>query len=150
MFEEKHLNAEIITDFKYRLLMSKQHPLAGKKEIYRKDLEPYTEIRHADPYVPSLPLMDIKKEELSGGADRHIYIFERGSQFKILQTVTDSFMWVSPVPKSLYETYGLTERQCKDNDKVFMDVMIYRNGYRLSDLDSAFITEVCNAKRKYL
>ena len=150
MFEEKHLNAEIITDFKYRLLMSKEHPLADKKEIIRKDLEPFTEISHADPYVPSLPLIDVKKEELSGGADRHIYIFERGSQFRLLQSVTDSFMWVSPVPKSLYEKYDLTERECKDNDKVYMDVMIYRSGYKLSELDNSFITAVCDAKRKYL
>lgn len=150
MFEEKHLNAEIITDFKYRLLMSENNPLANKKEIFCKDLKPYTEISHADPYVPSLPLMDVKKEELSGGADRHIYIFERGSQFRILQSVTDSFMWVSPVPESLYKKYDLIQRECKDNDKVYMDVMIYRSGYKLSELDSSFITEVCNAKRKYL
>ena len=150
MFEEKHLNAEIITDFKYRLLMSENNPLANKREIFCKDLKPYTEVSHADPYVPSLPLTDVKKEELSGGADRHIYIFERGSQFRILQSVTDSFMWVSPVPESLYKKYDLIQRECKDNDKVYMDVMIYRSGYKLSELDSSFITEVCNAKRKYL
>lgn len=150
MFEEKHLNAEIITDFKYRLLMSENNPLANKREIFCKDLKPYIEISHADPYVPSLPLTDVKKEELSGGADRHIYIFERGSQFRILQSVTDSFMWVSPVPESLYKKYDLIQRECKDNDKVYMDVMIYRSGYKLSELDSSFITEVCNAKRKYL
>ena len=64
--------------------------------------------------------------------------------------MTDSFMWVSPVPKEIYEQYNLTERVCEDNDKVFLDVLIYRNGYKLSELDSAFITEVCNSKRKYL
>lgn len=150
MFEEKHLNAEIITEFKYRLLMSNEHPLAKKKTICCKDLAPYIEISHADPYVPSLPLTDVKKEELSGSVDKHIYIFERGSQFGLLQSVTDSFMWVSPVPKEIYEQYNLTERVCEDNDKVFLDVLIYRNGYKLSELDSAFITEVCNSKRKYL
>ena len=41
MFEEKHLNAEIITEFKYRLLMSKEHPLAKKKKITLEDLEDY-------------------------------------------------------------------------------------------------------------
>ena len=148
MFEEKHLNAEIITDFKYRLLMSENNPLANKREIFCKDLKPYTEISHADPYVPSLPLTDVKKEELSGGADRHIYIFERGSQFRILQSVTDSFMWVSPVPESLYKKYDLIQRECKDNDTVYMDVMIYRSGYKLSEFDSSFITQVFNAKSK--
>lgn len=150
MFEEKHLNAEIITDFKYVLLMSKNHPLADKKEIYCKDLAPYIEITHADPYVPSLPLIDVKKEELSKYVDKHIYVFERGSQFEILQKVENSFMWVSPIPDDLCDKYGLVSKECSDNEKVYMDVLIYRNGYKLTELDNAFITAVCDAKRKYI
>ena len=150
MFEEKHLNAEIITDFKYVLLMSKNHPLADKKEIYSKDLAPYIEITHADPYVPSLPLIDVKKEELSKYVDKHIYVFERGSQFRILEEVDSAFMWVSPIPEDLYTKYNLVERECIDNEKEYMDVLIYRNGYKLSELDNAFITAVCDAKRKYI
>lgn len=149
MFEEKHLNAEIITDFKYVLLMSKNHPLAEKKEIYCKDLAPYIEITHADPYVPSLPLIDVKKEELSKYVDKHIFVFERGSQFEILQEVNSAFMWVSPVPEDLYAKYGLVSRNCIDNEKVYMDVLIYRNGYKFTELDNNFITAVCDAKRKY-
>ena len=83
-------------------MVSKNHPLAGKKEIRVKDLEPYIEITHADPYVPSLPLIDVKKEELSKHVDKHIYIFERGSQFRLLENVPTTFMWVSPVPEDLY------------------------------------------------
>lgn len=150
MFEDKHLNAEIITDFKYVLLMSKNHPLAEKEEIYFKDLAPYIEITHADPYVPSLPLIDIKKEELSKYVDKHIYVFERGSQFEILQEVENSFMWVSPIPDDLYEKYGLVSKKCADNEKVYMDVLIYRNGYKLTELDNSFITAVCDSKRKYI
>lgn len=150
VFEEKHLNAEIITDFKYILLMSKEHPLAQKKEIKLKDLSPYIEITHADPYVPSLPLIDVKKEELSKYVDKRIFIFERGSQFHLLQTVKSSFMWVSPIPEDLYKKYGLIEKKCTDNEKIYQDVLIYRNGYKLTDLDSDFITAVCNAKRKYI
>lgn len=150
LFEEKHLNAEIITEFKYQLLMSKNHPLNKKEEIYSKDLAPYIEISHADPYVPSLPLIDVKKEELSKYVDKHIYVFERGSQFEILENVENSFMWVSPVPEDLYRKYGLVSRKCEDNEKVYMDVLIYRGGYKLNELDSAFITAVCDSKRKYV
>ena len=150
MFEEKHLNAEIITDFKYVLLMSENHPLAAKKEIRSKDLAPFIEITYADPYVPSLPLIDFKKEELSKYVDKHIYIFERGSQFRLLQTVPTTFMWVSPTPQKLLDRYNLVQRKCEDNKKVYKDVLIYRNGYKLSRLDRQFITELCEAKRKYL
>ena len=150
LFAEKHLNAEIITDFKYVLLMSKNHALADKKEVSCKDLAPYIEITHADPYVPSLPLIDVKKEELSKYVDKHIYVFERGSQFEILEEVENSFMWVSPIPDDLCDKYGLVSKECSDNEKVYMDVLIYRNGYKLTELDNAFITAICKAKRKYI
>lgn len=150
LFEEKRLTAETITDFKYKLIMSKKHPLAEKKQIFKKDLAPFTEISHADPYVPSLPLSDVKKDELSGSVDKHIYIFERGTQFKLLQRLENAFMWVSSVPQELCSGYGLVERECADNEKVYTDVLIYRGGYRLSELDNRFINEICAAKRKYL
>ena len=37
-----------------------------------------------------------------------------------------------------------------DNKKIYKDVLIYKNGYKLSKLDRQFITELCEAKRKYL
>lgn len=150
LFEEKHLIAELITDFKYKLLISENHPLAKKESLSCKDLEPYIEITNADPYVPSLPLLDVKKEELSKHVNKHIYIFERGSQFRLLETVPSTFMWVSPIPEDLYRKYNLVQRDCVDNSKVYKDVLIYRNGYKLSALDNKFITSVCESRRKYL
>ena len=150
MFEEKHLESEIITDFSYFLLMSKNHKLACKENIDISDLADYIEISHADPYVPSLPLIDIKKEELSKYVDKHIFVFERGSQFELLQKVTSAFMWISPIPQDLCDKYGLIQKKCRDNNKVYRDVLIYRSGYRLTETDKRFITEVCEAKRRYL
>ena len=37
-----------------------------------------------------------------------------------------------------------------DNEKVYKDVLIYRNGYKLTELDNSFITAVCNSKRQYI
>ena len=101
-------------------------------------------------YVPSLPLIDVKKEELSKHVDKHIYIFERGSQFRLLENVPTTFMWVSPVPEDLYERYGLVQKDCMDNEKLYEDVLIYRTGYKLTKLDREFITAVCDSKRKYM
>lgn len=150
LFDEKHLVDKVITEFKYNLLMSKDHQLADKKEISLKDLAPYIEITHADPYVPSLPLIDVKKEELSKYVDKHIYIFERGSQFELLSQVENSFMWVSSAPKDLCEKYNLVQKQCVDNEKLYRDVLIYRNGYKLTDLDNIFINAVESAKKQYM
>ena len=150
MLEEKELTGEMICEFTYRLIMSREHPLASKEEITFADLRPYIEIAHADPYVPSLPLSKVVKEELPDNIDRRIFIYERASQFDLLCENPQTFMWVSPVPEKLLDRYGLVQRKCSENHKVYRDVLIYRKGYKLTALDNAFITELCLAKRKYL
>ena len=108
------------------------------------------EIAHADPYVPSMPLSRVVKEELPDNVNRRIFIFERASQFDLLSLNPETFMWVSPVPQVLLDRYNLVQIKCKDNKKIYKDVLIYKNGYKLSKLDRQFITELCEAKRKYI
>ncbi|MBP3937946.1 MAG: LysR family transcriptional regulator, partial [Clostridia bacterium] len=108
------------------------------------------EIAHADPYVPSMPLSKVVKEELPDNIDRRIFIFERASQFDLLSNNPETFMWVSPAPERLLKRYNLVQKKCVDNKKIYKDVLIYKNGYKLSKLDRQFITELCESKRKYL
>lgn len=150
MLEEKGLAHELVTEFHYVLAMSREHPLAEKEEIAFADLRPYIEIAHADPYVPSVPLAMVKKEELPDDMDRRIFVFERASQFELLSQNHETFMWLSPVPQTLLDRYGLVERVCRENQKLYKDVLIYRKDYRLTELDRAFITELCRSKRQYL
>lgn len=150
MLEEKGFQYELVTEFTYSLIMSADNPLAQRQEISFEDLTDYIEIAHADPYVPSMPLSKVVKEELPDNIDRRIFIFERASQFDLLSLNPETFMWVSPAPKSLLERYNLVLKKCADNKKVYKDVLIYKNGYKLSKLDRQFITELCESKRKYL
>ena len=90
------------------------------------------------------------KDELPDNINRRIFIFERASQFDLLSENPETFMWVSPAPDKILDRYGLVQRHCIDNRKIYKDVLIYREGYRLSDLDKKFITALCNARRKYL
>lgn len=150
MLDEKELTYEMICEFTYQLIMSREHPLAQKENITFEDLSPYIEIAHADPYVPSLPLSRVVKEELPEHIARRIFIYERASQFDLLSENPQTFMWVSPAPQTLLDRYGLIQRKCEENKKIYRDVLIYRNGYKLTTLDSAFITELCAARRKYL
>ena len=145
MLHEKSLSSEIVFEFSYLIVMSKHHPLAAKNKIELSYLGAYIEIAHADPYVPSLPLSDVKKAELSEFVDKHIFVFERGSQLDLLSNVTNTFMWVSPIPKRLLQQYGLVQKQCVSNKKKYKDVLIYREGYYLTDLDRQFIAETNNA-----
>ena len=130
--------------------MSADSPLAQKEEITFDDLKGLIEIAHADPYVPSMPLSKVVKEELPDNIDRRIFIFERASQFDLLYKNPETFMWVSPAPDSLLKRYNLVQKKCIDNNKKYKDVLIYKNGYKLTKLDRQFITELCESKRKYL
>ncbi len=145
MFEEKNLEHEVLAEFSYVLLVSEHSPLAKKENVEPQDLAGYIEITHGDPYVPSLPMIDVKKAELSEFVDKRIFVFERGSQFDLLEKLPFSFMWVSPVPKDILQKYHLVSLTCRASAKVYKDVLIYRKGYRLSDLDRLFIEEVSKA-----
>ena len=150
MLTEKGLSYETITEFTYVLSLSAESPLAKLDEITFDDLENFVEIAHADPYVPSLPLATVRKEELPDNINKRIFVYERASQYELLSTNPDTFMWVSPTPEDLLKKYNLVQKKCKANTKVYKDVLIYKNGYHLSELDNIFITELCNAKRKYI
>jgi hypothetical protein len=150
MLEEKGFQYELVTEFTYSLIMSAENPLAKKEEITFEDLTDYIEIAHADPYVPSMPISKVVKEEIPDNIARRIFIFERASQFDLLSMNPETFMWVSPVPKKLLERYNLVLRKCADNKKIYKDVLIYKDGYKLTKLDQQFITELCESRRKYI
>ena len=150
MLEEKGLCYEMVAEFTYLLLMSRSNPLSDKDEILPEDLEGLVEIAHADPFVPSMPTSKVVKEELPDNVSRRIFLFERASQFDILSENPETFMWVSPLPQKLLDRYDLVQKRCAENKKVYKDVLIYKEGYRLTPLDKQFITELCEAKRKCL
>ncbi len=149
-FQEKRLSWLTVTEFAYLLLMSETHALADREPIHFADLSEYIEISHADQYVPTVPVIDVKRAELSRYVDKHIYVFDRGSQYEILEKVPNTFMWVSKVQKEMLEKYHLVQRQCVDNHKIHRDVLIFRKDYKLSRLDRSFIAALRKAKHELL
>ena len=78
------------------------------------------------------------------------HVFERASQFELLAKNPETFMWVSPVPQELLDRYGLIQRSCEQNGRVYKDVMIHRRDYTLSELDELFVSELVKAKRRVI
>lgn len=150
MFNDKKLVSRTITEFSYVLITAQTSPLARMDNITSQDLSEFIEVCHADPYVPSMPLIDVKKAELSESVDKRIYVFERASQMEILSRVPNTFMWVSPVPEETLRKYGLIEIQTNVDEKVYKDVLIYRNGYKPSELDNLFIEQLIKSRDKYI
>lgn len=149
MFIEKKLISETVSEFCYDLVMSKNHPLAKKESVDAQDLADYIEITHADPYVPSMPLIDVKKAELSEFVDKRIFVFERGSQFELLSKVNTTFMWMSPIPDEIKERYGLIVKPYSGKKRIYRDVLIYRKDYKLTELDTAFIEKLVEARKNF-
>lgn len=150
LFEEKGLTYEVISEFKYLMVANKNSALAKLSFVKSDDLINYIEICHPDPYVPTLPMTDLKKLEFSDNVNKRIYVFERASQFEMLENVENTFMWVSPIPHELLEKYNLTYINYVElSNNEYNDVLIYKKGYHLTDIDKNYLTILCNETRKF-
>ncbi len=150
MLEEKGLAYELVAEFSYVLIMSRENPLAAKDKITYDDLSSFIEIAHADPYVPSLSMSKVFREELPDNIGQRIFVFERASQFDLLSQNPRTFMWVSSASEEILDRYNLVQRVCEGPRKIYKDVLIYHKGYRLTKLDKDFITALCTARRKFI
>lgn len=150
MMEEKGLAYELVAEFTFVCIMSRENPLAEKEQITFDDLKPLIEIVHGDPYVPSLPISVVRRAELPDEIRRRIFLFERGGQFDLLVENPETFMWVSPIPQKLLDRYGLVQRVCMDNRKLYRDVLIRRKEYALTETDRRFLKELDASKRRWL
>ncbi len=139
MLHEKDILSELIAEYSCYLLISADDPLADREDITNTDLAEYTEIGNPDHYVPSLPFTDAIKAETSEYITRRIYVYERASQFELLSKVPRTFMWGSSIPEDLREKYGLVQKKCSANERIYQDVLIYRKSYRFTELDKRFV-----------
>lgn len=142
MMEEKGLSFEVIAEFNRDLIMNKNCELLKKERILSSDLKDYIEIAHADPFVPSVPIATLKKEEFAENVPRRIFVFERASEFNLLSENDRTFMWGSPISQKLLDANNLVKRECADKQRRYKDVLIYRKGYKFSQLDKEFIRKV--------
>ena len=132
-------------------LVNKDSPLAKENPdgiVKYSDLEDYIEIVHGDLSVPSLSFSKVSRSSVSEHRKKRIYVYERGSQFDLLGNLHNTYMWVSPVPKSCLEQHAMVQLKCDVPYKVNKDVLIFPKGYSLSKLDEQFIAELERVKEK--
>lgn len=142
LLEEKNLAVHDSWQYDYVLIMSENSPLAQEKEITEEVLEKYIEVLHGDNIVPNISEVYQKKSADFHRPRRHIYVYERGSQFDILAACPESFMWVSPMPQEILDRCGLVQRRTPLISKTNKDVLIYQSSYRLSVTDRMFLEEL--------
>ncbi|MBR6103248.1 MAG: LysR family transcriptional regulator [Ruminococcus sp.] len=148
--EEKGLKAREVWTYDYVLLMSAKSPLARSVEIRASVLDNYIEILHGDNIVPNISETFLKKDAQLGSSRRHIFVYERGSQFDILSTVPSSYMWVSPLPREVLRRYGLVQKPCADLVRRNRDLLIYQSNYRLSQVEKLFIDTLDEVRKSII
>ena len=136
--ENNNLQYETIWEFEFVLIMSRNHELAHKEIITPKDLDGYIEIAHGDTDIPYLDSQNLGFNKDLSEKDKIIYVYERGSQFDLLENVNSTYMWVSPVPESYLERYKLVQRVCHRENNKYKDIFIYRNDYDFTEYDRIF------------
>ncbi|MBE6692986.1 MAG: LysR family transcriptional regulator [Ruminococcaceae bacterium] len=147
---EKGLEYKPLTVFNFAILTSKNSELASVEKITQEDLKNKIQITHTDPYAATLTAANAYKEASQEDSDKCIYVLDSAAQLELLSQNADTFMWVSPVPDAILERYNLVQKYSDLNSSKYMDVLIYRKDYKLTELDKAFIEEVTRAAEKYL
>ena len=55
---------------------------------------------------------------------------------------------IRTVAGEMLDQFGLVERPCPENDRLYRDMLIFKKGYALTSLDKAFIDELVAVKRE--
>ena len=134
-FEEQSkargLNVQILSRYRYQLVMHRSHPLAQKQTISRSDLAGFIEIVHGDNFRVAG-----KSEEAQR---RSIYSVDRMSQVTLLERVPGAYLWSSPVPDDTLARWGLVQRRCGENPAVYHDALLYHPHYTMTEIESGFV-----------
>lgn len=137
LLQEKHLHSESLWVSQFFVVMSEKNPLARKERITLDDLQQGICLEHGDEEIPFV----VKERRGSKGnkTDKSILVYERGSQFDMLQYVPDAYMWVTAIPEPMLKSMGLVQRPCEIDGNWVEDILVYPEYYHLTELDCAFI-----------
>lgn len=140
LLRDKDLYYEEIWNFPYVALLSENDELAKKDTVNSAELQGYIEIVQGDTTVPYLSSSYLRKtNEAEHG---RIFVYDRGSQFDLLDNVPRSYMWVSPFTESQLHHFRMVQRCCSDEVSHGKDLLVIPKHYKQTELDNAFLKEV--------
>lgn len=131
------LKMEPVMDFEYDLLTNRDGPLAKREVQDLAELNQYMEIMHDDFQLPGEEGGDGVRWHVN--ESRRIHVYERCSQFSILQRLPSAYMWASPMPKKALEQYHLVLKKCPAQHQKLRDVLVYPDTGSLRPEEREFI-----------
>lgn len=142
--ESKGLCCDLLMNFTMMLIMRTDHPLLSLPTIYEEDLYRYTEIVHGDQQGLALSMAHINPL-LRGIPPRRIYVYDRGSQIDLLQRLPETYMWVSPIPLDMVDSYNMSIRSCPLSTVVNLDLLIWRK----EAMENNYLSNCANFLRQF-
>ncbi len=150
LFKLKDLAYRLILEFDYLLLTSKNSIIADKYIRADSDLEGCIEVVHGDERLPSGDYIDLTENDREERFQKKvIYIYERGSQYEILSSVPNTYMWVSPVPDEILEKYGLVQLRCGAYAKYLKDVLVFKENHVTKKCEKLIIDMLRDKAREF-
>ncbi len=146
----KNLDYKMILEFDYLLLTSKRSIIADKHIRCDDDLENCIELVYGDERLPSGDYVDLTDNDREERMQKKvIYIYERGSHYEILDSLPNTYMWVSPVPQPILDKYGLIQMRCGAYAKYMKDVLIYKENHIQKEHEKNFLTMLREKTREF-
>ena len=131
------LKMEPVMEFEYQLLTNRDGPLAKHEVKDLSELNHYMEIMHDDFQLPGEDGGDGVRWHVNDS--RRIHVYERCSQFSILQQLPSAYMWASPMPQRALDQFHLVLKKCPAQRQVMRDVLVYPDHGALRSEEQAFI-----------
>ncbi len=139
LLEEQELKSVPLWEFEYGVIMNKDNPHANDKVVNIDELKDFIRITHGDLSIPSMPISKVRQIKKITQSKKEISVYDRASQYEILGSTSNAYMLVSDVPDELLEKYNLVYKKCDISSNQYKDLLIYKEGYKLSTLDKQFI-----------
>jgi len=136
----KNFVMEPLLEFQTNALMHQSHPLAKKKKLGYSDFTGFIELIHGDNFVPYLA----EPAPLSG---KQICIYERASQFDLLQKLPGAYIQSAPMPKAMLEQFDLCERACEFPNGHHKDMLVFMKDHTFTPLEKDFIRHLKDVVR---
>lgn len=150
LLKENGLQSRLLWEFETEIIMSKYHDLAEYETIPFHMLNGYIELVQNFFEVHTLPFSQIKRTAKMDLPPKRVYIYERGSQFDLLQNVHNTYMWVSPIPDEILFRHELVARKCSLASDINKDIIIYQKDFEFNEYEKLFLETVEQEKQKLI
>ena len=124
--QERSLVLQRLSEERYGVVLSRDHPLAGEQQVTRENLANYPEILHRDRLYS-------EKKEKNG-----IYATDRLSQLQLLRGL-NSYLWSEALPEDLLHAAGLVQKTDIPEGPVYQNALLYKPQCAISTLESGFL-----------